>query len=188
MRNADDPITWNPQRIAVAGVSGSGKTTLCDHLAGVRTCARVEMDSLFHGPGWTPRESFLDDVREFVAGPRWVIELQYRQARPLVVSRADTLLWLDYPARVHMTRLVRRTVRRRLRREELWNGNTEPPLHTVFTDSDHILRWGWRTRHKLKPVVPTLEARFPDLTVVRLTSPRQSDRWVEALAELPLDD
>ncbi|GAA1807514.1 hypothetical protein GCM10009771_07010 [Nesterenkonia flava] len=69
-------------------------------------------------------------------------------------------MWLDYPARVQMQRLVRRTVKRRLERRELWNGNVEPALHTFFTDADPVIRWGWRTRDALKPVVPTFEGRF----------------------------
>ena len=40
-----------------------------------------------------------------------------------------------------MTRLSRRTVSRVRHRTELWAGNTEPPLRTIFTDPEHILRW-----------------------------------------------
>lgn len=180
--NADDRITWGPKRIAVAGVSGSGKTTLCDELAEVLRCERVELDSLYHGPNWTRRETFLEDVEDLISTPCWVVELQYREARPLIVSRADTILWLDYPTRIQMARLIRRTVRRRLQREQLWNGNYEPPLWKTLIDEDHILRWGWRTRKKLKPVIPTLEGRFPGLHVVHLTHPSQTSRWVRALA------
>ena len=182
MLNADDRITWGPKRIAVAGVSGSGKTTLCDELAEVLRCERVELDSLYHGPNWTRRETFLEDVEDLISTPCWVVELQYREARPLIASRADTILWLDYPTRIQMTRLIRRTVCRRLQREHLWNGNYEPPLWKFLIDEDHILRWGWRTRKKLKPVIPTLEGRFPGLHVVHLTHPSQTSQWVRALA------
>ena len=181
MHSADDPITWTPRRIAVAGVSGTGKTTLCTELSGLLGCRRVELDSLYHGPGWVPRESFLDDVKAHIAEPSWALELQYRQARPLIAERADTIVWLDYPTRTQMYRLVRRTLRRRVKREELWNGNVEPPLWTVFTDQDHIVRFAWRTRNKLKPVIPTLERRFPGLHVVRLTHPAQAYVWTRAL-------
>lgn len=183
MLSADDPITWKPERIAVAGVSGSGKTTLCDELARILECRRVEIDSLYHGANWTPRETFLDEVRELVSVTSWAVELQYGEARPLVASRADTLLWLDYPARIQMTRLIRRTVRRRVQRVELWNKNYEQPLWKVLTDQDHILRWGWRTRKKLQPLIPTLADRFPGLHVVHLTHPSQTSRWVRALAK-----
>ncbi|MEN3263973.1 MAG: hypothetical protein V7646_867 [Pseudonocardia sp.] len=51
-----------------------------------------------------------------------------------------TIVWLDFPRWRMCDQLVRRTVRRRLHRVELWNGNIEPPLWTVFTDREHILR------------------------------------------------
>ena len=65
------------------------------------------------------RDSFVADVERYTSGPQWVIELQYREVRPLLLERADTLLWLDYPTSVQMTRLMRRTLRRRLLRQEL---------------------------------------------------------------------
>lgn len=126
MLTADVPLTGMPQRITVAGGSGTGKTTLCNRIAELVGYPRVEIDSLHHGPKWTRRESFVADVERYTSGPQWVIELQYREVRPLLLERADTLLWLDYPTSVQMTRLMRRTLRRRLLRQELWNGNQEP--------------------------------------------------------------
>ncbi|WP_300344533.1 AAA family ATPase [Nesterenkonia sp.] len=181
MRTAEDPITWNPNRIAVAGSSGAGKTTLCTQLAELTGFPRVEIDSLYWGAGWAPRESFTDDVDRFTSQPRWVMEWQYRTVRPLIAQRADTLLWLDYSTPVKMQRLIRRTVSRRLGRRQIWNGNIEPPLWTILTRKEHIIRWGWATRNALKPVVPTLEERFGGLTVVRLASPAEARRWLSAL-------
>lgn len=182
MLSAADPITWTPRRIAVAGTSGAGKTTLADRLAARLDCPRVELDSLYHGPGWTRRESFTADVDRFTSGERWVIEHQYRATRPLITARADTLLWLDYPDWLSVQRLVRRTVRRRMTGEQLWNGNREGPLREFFTDDGHIIRWGIRTRGRLRPVIPTLEGHFPQLHVVRFRWPREVEAW---LARLP---
>jgi adenylate kinase family enzyme len=55
--------------VLVAGVSGSGKTTLAAGVAGVLGAPQVEIDALFHGPGWTPRPEFIEEVEEFSAGP-----------------------------------------------------------------------------------------------------------------------
>ncbi|GAA1184939.1 AAA family ATPase [Nesterenkonia xinjiangensis] len=177
-----DPLTWTPRRIAVAGTSGAGKTTLADRLAERLDCPRVELDSLFHGPDWTPRDSFTDDVDRFTSGDRWVIEHQYREVRPLIAARADTLLWLDYPDWLSVQRLVRRTVRRRLTGAELWNGNREGPLREFFTEEDHIIRWGIRTRGRLRPVIPTVEEQYPQLHVVRFRWPREVEAWLGRLS------
>ncbi len=178
MLGASDPLPSRPHRILVAGVTGVGKSTLARRIAAVTGSPYTEIDALYHGPGWSYRESFLDEVDELTRRPRWVTEWQYRSARPTLASRADTLVWLDVPARVGLSRLVRRTVRRRLRREELWNGNQEAPLWHFVTGKDHILWWAVRTRHKNKQAVPALEAEHPGLTVVRLRSQREVDRWL----------
>ena len=169
-----------PRRILVAGTSGSGKTTLARRLSAVLDVPHTELDGLHHGPRWTPRPEFEDDVRALAAGDAWVTEWQYRRVRPLLLGRAELLVWLDLPVAVVMWQVVRRTVRRRLERTVLWNGNVEPPLTTFLTDPDHIVRWAWRTRHKLRGLDARLATDAPHVRVVRLRSRRAVDRWLTA--------
>ena len=77
-----------------------------------------------------------------------------------------------------MSRVVRRTLRRRMRREVLWNGNIEPPLRTFLTDRDHFVRWAWRTHGRTADRVAAARRRRSELTVVRLTSADDVDSWV----------
>lgn len=171
-------LPHRPRRVLVAGVSGSGKTTLASRLALVLDLPYTEIDSLFHGPNWVPRADFMSDVGHLTTAPGWIIEWQYGVVRPLLAARADTLLWLDFSTPLTMGRLIRRTVRRRIRQAELWNGNVEGPLLGVFTDPDHIIRWAWRTRHQLKSAVPKLEHEHPGLQVLRFTAPRDVEAWL----------
>jgi len=57
-------------------------------------------------------------------------------------------VWLDLPRTKVMRQVVARTIRLRLRRQVLWNGNVEPPLRTIFTNAEHIVRWAWTTHDK----------------------------------------
>lgn len=173
-----DPVFGCPQRILVAGPSGSGKTTLAARLAAQLHLPHVEIDAMFHGPQWTPRPTFHDDVRRLVAEPAWVTEWQYSQVRDLLASRAELLVWLDLSRRQVMQQVVRRTLRRRLHREVLWNGNIEPPLLTIFTDPEHILRWAWSTHAKTAGRVEALRIQRPDLDVVRVASRAAVEDWV----------
>ena len=183
MLSADDPLPFRPRRVVIAGTTGVGKSTLARRLAALWDLEYTELDSLFHGPGWTPRPGFLDDVRAVAAGERWVSEWNYFGAGggQILGERADLAVWLDLPRRVARLRLLRRTVRRRLRRERLWNGNVEPPLWTVLRDRDHILRWEMRTHGTWKKRMPVVAAEY-DLTVVRITHPRDLERWLEGPA------
>ena len=94
------------------------------------------------------------------------------------MSRADTLVWLNHDRWTVTQRVVRRTVRRRIRHVELWNGNYEPPLRTLLTDRDHIIRWSWRT-HRQREREALAVARQPSgPIVVRLVGQAQVDAWV----------
>jgi len=176
--SADDRLTIRPHRVLVAGASGSGKTTLAAAVAAELQVRRVEIDALFHGPGWTPRPDFEQEVAAFAAGPAWVTEWQYDQVRERLADRADLLVWLDLPRPVVMRHVTVRTLRRRWGRTELWNGNQEPPLRTVLTDPEHILRWAWSTHAGSRRRVLELEHRRPGLVIVRLGSHRQARRWI----------
>jgi adenylate kinase family enzyme len=178
---AADPLPHRPRRVVVAGVSGTGKTTAAARIAQALGCEHVEIDALFHGPGWQPRPTFAADVDAFTVQESWVTEWQYTSARPLLAARADLMVWLDLPFRVTLTRLTRRTLRRRLRRETLWNGNREAPLHTFLTDRGHVVRWAITTRHRLRTAVPDAATAHPGLVVVRLSSQREVDAWTARL-------
>jgi adenylate kinase family enzyme len=180
MLTALDPLPAAPRRVIVAGTSGSGKSTLARRIAETAGLRYVEIDSLFHGPGWTPRPEFDAEVAALAASDGWAVEWQYASARPLLAARADLAVWLDLPRRVVMRRVVHRTLRRSIRREELWNGNREPALGTIFTDRDHIVRWAWRTHTQNAERIAALAAARPDLAIVCLRSARAVEGWLAA--------
>jgi adenylate kinase family enzyme len=176
---AVDALPGRPHRVLVAGTSGSGKTTLGQQIGARAGVPHTEIDGLFHGPGWTPRPEFLDDVAQLMACPEWVTEWQYDAARPILLGRADLLVWLDLPRSTVIRRVTVRTVRRRIGRHQLWNGNVEQPLWRILTDREHIIRWAWKTHGAQAGRVRAASAQRPDLTVVRLRSARQVEGWLE---------
>ena len=121
----DDLLPSRPQRVLVNGTSGSGKSTLARLIGEQLDLPYTELDSLFHGPAWVPRETFRQDVDRFSSQDQWVTEFQYDPVRPMLAERADLFVWLDLPRRLVMMRLVRRTLSRRWRRTALWNGGCE---------------------------------------------------------------
>jgi adenylate kinase family enzyme len=184
---ADDDVVAHlgaaPRRIVVAGVSGAGKTTFARRVEQRTGIPHTEIDALHHGPGWVPRPEFLDDVRALVAQDAFVTEWQYRAVRNLVLARAQVLVWLDLPTHVTMRQVTARTLRRSITREELWNGNVEPPIWTVLHKpaEENIVRWAWTTRHKYRDLPARVALEAPHVVVVRLRSRVQAHRWVRRL-------
>lgn len=144
----------------------------------------IELDALNWGPGWTeaPLDVFRARVAEALAGPAWAVDGNYSRARDLIWGRAETLVWLDYPLPLVMARVIWRTLRRSLTREELWAGNHESLRMALFS-RDSIILWALRTYERRRREYPLLVAQpeYAYLELVRLRSPRAARLW---LAEL----
>jgi len=165
------------RRVSVAGTSGSGKSTLARELAGVLNVPCLELDSVFHQPGWAPlaREEFRERVASFAEGDGWVVDGNYSTVRDLVWAKADTVVWLDLPRYLVMRRLISRTVRRVVTRQVLWNGNRESWRAFFSVDPEQsIIAWGWTTHAANRELYLTASADPANahLTFIRLRSPR----------------
>ncbi len=171
----------NCRRIIVVGTSGSGKTTLATRLARHWSLPYIELDALYWGPGWTPATpaAFRARVAAAIAGERWIVDGNYSVARDLLWSRADTLVWLDYPLGVNLWRLLLRSTRRIVTREALWNGNRET-FRETFLSRESLIIEAWRTHGRRRHEFPTLlhQPAYSHLTIVRHHTPQATRRWL----------
>ena len=106
----------------------------------------------------------------------------YTVTRELLWPRAQAIVWLDYPFARTGWRLLRRTMGRSARREELWNGNRETS-RKAFASSKSILLWYLRTYFRNRRRIPAALAdpAHAHLAWVRLRSPRATERWLDRL-------
>jgi adenylate kinase family enzyme len=170
---------WGHQ-ILVKGTSGAGKSTLARELA--RRCGvrHVELDALHHGPGWkaATASELCAAVEAALDGEHgWVVDGNYDdKLGELVLARATLIVWLDLPLGTKLARLARRTLRRQLRREALWNGNREN-LKSAFWGFDALFAWAVRTHFRQRRQWPSL---FEGRPVVRLRTAPEVARWLAA--------
>jgi adenylate kinase family enzyme len=167
------------QRILVGGISGSGKT-----ISTRLNLPFVEIDSLFHGPGWTERPEFVEDVRCLTDEPTWVIDSYgYSCVREILLSKADTLIWLDFPRWQIMPRVVNRSVRRALSKEILWNGNIE--TFKGFIQPEHPIRWAWSQHAPRRKLIGNLltNPTYNHIQVIHLKNIRTARIWFRDLAQ-----
>ncbi len=139
-------------RIAIYGPTGSGKTTLARVIAQRTGLPVIDLDTIFWQPGWTskPLEEFRSDVAAALAAhPHgWVCSGNYHtQLGGLVLSQADTVLWLRLPFRVTFWRLLKRTVVRAWTKVPVWDVNpNRESWRQSFLSKDSILLYAITSR------------------------------------------
>lgn len=175
-----------PSRWWFVGCSGSGKSSYARAVADVIGGAHHELDATFHQADWSPlpTDEFRRRVTAFVDAERWTIDGGYRAVRSLVLARAEVIVCLDLPKSVVMRQVVRRTVRRWWRREELWNGNREPFTNFVRWDPEKsIIRWAWTRYGRYHDQIDWLVRVGPALgkNVVRVRSHAEARARLAAL-------
>ena len=178
------------QRVSVVGTSGSGKSTLGAALAKRLGTEFLELDSVFHQPGWVPlpEEEFRRRVSDAVAGERWVVDGNYSKVRDIVWARADTVVWLDLPRRTVMRRVIWRTLGRVAGRKELWTGNREHWRNLFSLDKEQsIITWAWQThaQNRAKFTAALADQENVELDVVRLKNPADVRRFLRSVPAVP---
>lgn len=143
----------------------------------------VELDAIYHQPGWTPLsdEEFKARVDAATDGQDWVVDGSYSVVRDIVWDKTDTVVWFDLRYLRAMARTIGRTLRRTVTRQELWNGNREPLSNLwSFKPEKSIIAWA-ATRHGLyrrRYSEAGQDPRWAGLRFVRLRSQAEADRFV----------
>lgn len=172
------------ERIVVTGTSGSGKTTLARTLAERLKLPYIELDALHWEPNWRQADetTFRERIETALAGKDgWVVDGNYSKARDLIWPRADTLIWLDFPAQIFLPRLMRRTLRRVITRENLWGTGNRETLYTHFFTGDSLLLWALTSSRRRKKTYPRLLAQpeHVHLRVYRLYTPHAVKEFLD---------
>jgi adenylate kinase family enzyme len=173
-------------KLSIVGTTGSGKTTLARSVSQSLSIPHVELDGIYHQPGWTrlPEAEFRIRIIAEVGRPDWVIDGNYSEVRELVWAAADAVIFLDYTRSVVMGRVIRRSLGRALTRRRLWNGNRETFKNLLSKDpEENIVRWASAavdTLHQ-RYLAAMNDPRWNGLNFVRLTDPRQTSAFTSAL-------
>ena len=161
----------------IASASGNGKTTVGRALAERLDVPFYELDALHHGPDWAPAtaEELRAKVEPIVALPGWVVDGTYRgKIGDIVPEAAELVVWLDLPVHVWFPRLLKRTARRLVRKEELWNGNRER-MRDVLHPTNSVVVYALRNYRTTRRALGRELARFP---VARLRTPAEVERFL----------
>lgn len=172
------------RRIVVVGTSCSGKTVMAESIARALDLPHFEIDSLVWLPKWSlpSDEALLAKVDKYTSGDRWVIDGIFPEHRKLVWSRADTVIWLNFPLSIVFMRALRRTLKRCVSREALGDHNIETWRRTFLSKNSQLL-WVLNTWRKRRRDYPKIMRRpeFSHIRFVQLKSPGQAEAYLNRL-------
>ncbi len=180
------------KRIVVIGPSGSGKSSLARTLAAHLDVPMIELDALYHEPGWpTPLdEVFRTRVQSALLAPEakhgYVVAGNYPLVQDLTWEGADTVIWLDLPLHVTLPRLVKRSWRRARSGEVLWGTNRERfRKHLkLWSPEQSLLAWNiTRHRSRRRRYADAMQSpRWRTLRFIRVTGERGVDELISEIA------
>lgn len=163
------------------GTSGCGKTHTARALAARLDLRYIDNDAIIWRANWqpTPRPLVLAGFDAATATDRWVVDGNLAGPHPedqLVLSRCDTIVWLDLPRREVFPAIVRRTLRRAWTKEPLFHGNVERWSQVLSRES--MIVWSIKTFARRRRAYTKLFAQRTDKTLIRLCSRTEVDAWL----------
>ncbi|HYM14449.1 MAG TPA: hypothetical protein VEZ14_02695 [Dehalococcoidia bacterium] len=174
------------RRIIVGGPTNSGKSTLAAELARRLDVPFIELDALWWLPGWTERdpEEFRSLVRQAIAGrDGWVIAGNYSRQMDITWPLAEMVVWLDFPLRLTVPRVLRRSWRRWRRGEFLWGTNRERfwPQLKLWSPQSSLVAFNvkWHRPGRRRYEAAMADPAWRHITFVRLRRPGEVRSWLD---------
>lgn len=163
------------QRVLIIGPCGSGKSTLARELAPRMGLPLVHMDQLGWQAGWVETEKAELHARlaDAVAQDEWLIEGNYGSTLAPWLERADTVIYLDFPIRLCLWRLVKRIISNRGQsRPDMPEGCPERFDPAFFW---YVMNWNTGPRVRTEAMLAGYKG-----TLIRLANPRELAEWRKA--------
>lgn len=101
------------KRILIVGSPAAGKSTAAKKIAKITGLNLIHLDYHYWLADWEKpdQQVWANTVDKLINQPSWIIDGNYSSTMVKRLERADTLIFLDYPTRITMYRLLLRLLK-----------------------------------------------------------------------------
>lgn len=166
-------------RVAVIGCPGSGKTTFAKSIGEILNRTVIHLDKVLWGANWQmlpygERKIIHDKI---VCSDVWLIDGMWKSHLNERLDRATLVIFLDYKRCVSMCRAINRRIKYRgKQRDDIADGCLEKL-------DNYFLHYIWTFRRVVRPIILKEFANRPNLSVVTLATPKQTDSFLYNLKQ-----
>ncbi len=166
------------KRVLVIGSSGAGKSTFARRLSQATDIPVIHLDRLYWNPNWvgtTDQTEWQAKVERALQGDAWIIDGNYSGTLRLRLQKADTVIFLDVPRLICVSRIVKRAA--------FYRNNTRPDMGEGCDEKFdwkfvEFVRYVWNYPARSKPKVETLLDQHQDTTtIIRLKSKKEIENF-----------
>lgn len=160
------------KRIVVIGSSCSGKTTLSKALSKKLDIPHVELDSIYWLENWTEieRSKFNQIIDEKTDADKWVVDGNYNSSKDISWKKATHIIWLDLNLSVILLRFIKRSFKRAIFKEPLWNNNKED-LKNSYLLFLWIFKVYKRNKKEFQEMISSNS--YPNAEFIKIKNPKQ---------------
>lgn len=169
------------RRVVVLGTSGAGKSVFSEELARLIGAVHIDRDRFWSDDVSMESPEFCKNVERDISVDAWVFDGMPYYVEDLVFPRADTVVCLDYAKSLVMSRVIRRSLKQSLLRQQV--GVHSPRPFKDWRKADHPARWAWATHNERHQQMREWSKR-PEISHTNwifLTSSQQSRRWLDLI-------
>ncbi|NLY66996.1 MAG: DNA topology modulation protein [Tissierellia bacterium] len=166
------------RRIAIIGCGGAGKSTLARKLGEILKLPVYHLDSLFWKAGWVPMpvEEWKLIQEELTSKDEWIIDGNYRGTMDIRLSKADTIIFLDYPTYICLFRVIKRLIK--------YYGKTRPDMAEGCNETLDLefIKWILNFRRNKRPDIINKINTYKDRkNIYIIKSPKELEVFIEQI-------
>ncbi len=101
------------------------------------------MDRLYWKPNWQEPndEEFFSILEHALSGDAWVLDGNYTRTTHIKWLRANLVVWIDYSFPLTLYRVIKRSILRAWKKQELWPGTGNRESFMRLFSKDSMVLW-----------------------------------------------